>query len=73
MVKVTNFEDNSDNGYVDLTIQTGNDGSQYNMQITAFTPEFNDYESVGITDEDEGYALSELVSGISSYIRSKEG
>lgn len=70
MVSITSFRDNSDTGSVDINIRT----DQYDnigMTITADTPEFNDYESVGITDEDEGYALARLISGISSYIEAK--
>lgn len=70
MVAITSFRDNSDTGSVDINIRT----DQYDnisMTITADTPEFNDYESVGITDEDEGYALARLISGISSYIEAK--
>lgn len=70
MVAVTSFRDNSDTGSVDINIRT----DQYDnigMTITADTPEFNDYESVGITDEDEGYALARLISGVSAYIEAK--
>lgn len=70
MVTITNFRDNSDTGSVDINVRT-DEFDNISMTITADTPNFNDYESAGITNEDDGYALAQLISGISSYIESK--
>lgn len=70
MVMIMSFRDNSDTGSVDINIRT-DIYDNIGITITADTPEFNDYESVGITDDNDGYALARLISGISSYIEAK--
>lgn len=70
-MRVVGFNDDSGHGNVGLTVEL-DDWKRVDLTVTSYMPDiYSHYEDFGITDDDEGYALSQLVHGISEYIGAK--